>query len=81
MGGLSLPPEEGEDVLVPEIEPCQEEEELKSYEIKQKSLSAPSEEEKKDDKHPEKRMKAAHLAWEEERLKELKAEYPTLKMS
>jgi hypothetical protein len=26
-------------------------------------------------------MKAAHLKWEEERLKELRKEFPTLKMS
>lgn len=62
MGGLSLPPDEGEDLHAPEIEPCQEEE-LKSYEVRQKSTV--SEEEKQEDKHPEKRLKAAHLAWEE----------------
>jgi len=39
------------------------------------------EEEKGNDRHPEKRMKAAFAAWEEERLKELKQEFPTLKMS
>lgn len=33
------------------------------------------------DKHPEKRMKAAYLAYEEIRLKELKEETPTLRLS
>ena len=33
------------------------------------------------DRHPEKRMKAAYVKFEEERLPELKAEYPTLKLS
>ena len=33
------------------------------------------------DKHPEKRAKAAYLKFEEERMGELKEEYPTLKMS
>lgn len=33
------------------------------------------------DKHPEKRMKAAYLAFEERRLKELKQENPTLRLS
>lgn len=33
------------------------------------------------DKHPEKRMKAAYNAYEEKRLKELKLEQPTLRLS
>jgi hypothetical protein len=33
------------------------------------------------DKHPEKRAKAAYLNFEEERLPELKKEWPTLKLS
>ncbi|XP_066247605.1 coiled-coil domain-containing protein 124 [Euwallacea similis] len=33
------------------------------------------------DKHPEKRMKAAYTSYEERRLKELKLEYPSLKLS
>ncbi|XP_066155568.1 coiled-coil domain-containing protein 124-like [Euwallacea fornicatus] len=33
------------------------------------------------DKHPEKRMKAAYTSYEETRLKELKLEYPSLKLS
>lgn len=33
------------------------------------------------DKHPEKRMKAAYAKFEEERLPEMKKEYPTLKLS
>ncbi|XP_056646238.1 coiled-coil domain-containing protein 124-like [Diorhabda sublineata] len=33
------------------------------------------------DKHPEKRMKAAYLAYEEKRLRELKEENPTLRLS
>lgn len=33
------------------------------------------------DKHPEKRMKAAYNAFEERRLKELKMESPTLRLS
>lgn len=33
------------------------------------------------DKHPEKRMKAAYTAYEERRLKELKIEHPTLRLS
>lgn len=33
------------------------------------------------DKHPEKRMKAAYLAFEEKRLQELKLEHPSLRMS
>ena len=33
------------------------------------------------DRHPEKRMKAAYQKFEDERMAELKIEYPTLKMS
>lgn len=33
------------------------------------------------DKHPEKRMKAAYLAFEEKMLPQLKAEYPTHRLS
>lgn len=33
------------------------------------------------DKHPEKRMKAAYTAYEERRLKELKLENPSLRLS
>jgi len=33
------------------------------------------------DRNPEKRMKQAHQQFEEERMAELKIEYPTLKMS
>lgn len=33
------------------------------------------------DKHPEKRLKAAYNAFEEKRLKELKEENPTLRLS
>lgn len=34
-----------------------------------------------DDRHPEKRMKAAHTAYEEKMMEELKQEFPTLKRS
>lgn len=34
-----------------------------------------------EDRNPEKRMKAAHMRFEEERMVELREEYPTLKMS
>ena len=37
--------------------------------------------EEPEDRHPEKRMKAAYLAFEERRLVEFKLEYPTLRMS
>jgi hypothetical protein len=40
-----------------------------------------NEEEKEKDKHPEKRMKAAYKNFEEERLSEMKKEFPTLKLS
>ena len=33
------------------------------------------------DKHPEKRAKAAYLKFEEERIPEMRKEYPTLKLS
>jgi Coiled-coil domain-containing protein 124 /Oxs1 len=33
------------------------------------------------DRHPEKRMKAAYAAFEEERLPELKAEHPNMRLS
>ncbi|EGT39109.1 hypothetical protein CAEBREN_09380 [Caenorhabditis brenneri] len=34
-----------------------------------------------DDKHPEKRMRAAYLAFEEKRLAELKIKHPTFRLS
>ena len=37
--------------------------------------------EKKEDRNPEKRKREAHMRFEEERMLELKQEYPTLKMS
>jgi Coiled-coil domain-containing protein 124 /Oxs1 len=37
--------------------------------------------EKKEDRNPEKRKREAHMRFEEERMVELKQEYPTLKMS
>lgn len=33
------------------------------------------------DKHPEKRMKAAYAAYEERKLKELKVEHPSLRLT
>ena len=53
-----------------------------------KEVTLDKEEEKKDDggeekedRHPEKRMKAAHKKFEEERLPELRKEYPNFKLS
>jgi hypothetical protein len=59
---------------------------VQAYEEEEKKQSTrvnedADEEEEEKDKHPEKRMKAAFAKFEEERLQELRKEYPTLKMS
>ena len=41
----------------------------------------PSAEKPQQDRHPEKRVKAAYIKFEEERLAEMRIEFPTLKLS
>lgn len=66
-----------------QIEPIhnkQDIEEVKQVDENLKSGGSANEE-VEEDRHPEKRMKAAYMKFEEERMPELRKEYPTLKMS
>lgn len=61
-----------EEFVPDDVQPAKEEE---------KKEAKPDDAKDAKDKHPEKRMKAAFKRFEEERMPELKEEYPTLKHS